>query len=63
MDFKDQSRGRGLQRRHEPLPLRAMISHPARAAARKDVSCRIKAEMKKVGYDKVEIDGLGSVIG
>ena len=44
--------------------LRAMISHPsARAARRARSSHCIKAEMEKLGYDKVEVDGLGNVIG
>ena len=43
--------------------LRAMISHPSESCQEKDVVLCIKAEMEKLGYDKVEIDGLGNVIG
>ena len=38
--------------------LRAMISHPSESCEEKDVVMCIKAEMEKVGFDKVEIDGL-----
>ena len=30
---------------------------------RREVVACIKAEMEKLGYDKVEVDGLGNVIG
>ena len=43
--------------------LRAMISHPSESCEEKEVVMCIKAEMEKLGYDKVEIDGLGNVIG
>ena len=43
--------------------LRAMISHPSESCEEKDVVMCIKEEMEKVGFDKVEIDGLGNVIG
>ena len=43
--------------------LREMISHPSESCEEKDVVHCIKAEMEKLGYDKVEIDGLGNVIG
>ena len=43
--------------------LRAMISHPSESFQEKEVVLCIKAEMEKLGYDKVEIDGLGNVIG
>ena len=44
--------------------LREMISYPQREPARrrKVVAC-IKREMEKLGYDAVEVDGLGNVIG
>ena len=38
--------------------LRDMISHPSESCEEKDVVMCIKAEMEKLGYDKVEIDGL-----
>ena len=43
--------------------LRDMISHPSESCEEKDVVLCIKAELEKLGYDKVEIDGLGNVIG
>ena len=43
--------------------LREMISHPSESCEEKEVAACIKAEMEKLGYDKVEIDGLGNVIG
>ena len=43
--------------------LRAMISHPSESCEEKEVVMCIKAEMEKLGYDEVEIDGLGNVIG
>ena len=43
--------------------LREMISHPSESCEEREVIHCIKAEMEKLGYDKVEIDGLGNVIG
>jgi putative selenium metabolism hydrolase len=43
--------------------LRAMISHPSESCHEKEVVACIKAEMGKLGFDKVEVDGLGNVIG
>ena len=43
--------------------LREMISHPSESCEEEGVVRCIKAEMEKVGFDKVEIDGLGHVIG
>ena len=43
--------------------LRAMISHPSESCEEKEVVQCIKAEMEKLGFDKVEIDGLGNIIG
>ena len=43
--------------------LRAMISHPSESCEEKEVVACIKAEMEKLGFDKVEVDGLGNVIG
>ena len=43
--------------------LRAMISHPSESCEEKEVVACIKAEMEKLGYDNVEVDGLGNVIG
>ena len=43
--------------------LRDMIAIPSESCEEKGVVHRIKEEMEKLGYDKVEIDGLGNVIG
>ena len=43
--------------------LRRMITHPSESCEEKDVILCIKEEMEKLGYDKVEIDGLGNIIG
>ena len=43
--------------------LRDMISHPSESCEEKEVVACIKAEMEKLGYDKVETDGLGNIIG
>ena len=43
--------------------LRTMISHPSESCEEKEVVACIKAELEKLGYDKVEVDGLGNVIG
>ena len=43
--------------------LRDMIAIPSESCEEEGVAKRIKQEMEKLGYDKVEIDGLGNVIG
>ena len=43
--------------------LRDMISHPSESCEEKEVVAYIRAEMEKLGFDKVEVDGLGNVIG
>ena len=43
--------------------LREMISHPSESCEEKEVVSCIKAEMEKLDFDKVEIDGLGNIIG
>src|SRR5699024_10361977 len=43
--------------------LRDMISIPSESCGEEGVVKRIAQEMEKLGYDKVEIDGLGNVIG
>ena len=43
--------------------LRRMISLPSESCEEKEVVACIKAELEKLGYDKVEVDGLGNVIG
>ena len=43
--------------------LREMISHPSESCEEKEVVACIRAEMEKLGFDKVEVDGLGNIIG
>lgn len=43
--------------------LRDMIALPSESCQEKDVILRIKEEMEKVGFDKVEIDQMGNVLG
>src|SRR6056297_2719119 len=43
--------------------LRDMIAIPSESCQEKDVILRIKEEMEKVGFDKVEIDDMGNVLG
>ena len=43
--------------------LRDMIRIPSESCEEEGVVRRIAAELEKLGYDKVEIDGLGNVIG
>ncbi len=43
--------------------LRSMISYPSESCEEKEVTECIASEMEKLGFDKVETDGLGNVIG
>jgi putative selenium metabolism hydrolase len=43
--------------------LRDMIKIPSESCNEKDVILRIKEEMEKVGFDRVEIDSMGNVLG
>jgi len=43
--------------------LRDMVRIPSESCEEKDVILRIKREMEAVGFDKVEIDPMGNVIG
>ncbi len=43
--------------------LRDMIAIPSESCQEKEVILRIKEEMEKVGFDKVEIDDMGNVLG
>ena len=43
--------------------LRDMIAIPSESCEEEGVVKRIAAEMEKLGYDKVEFDKLGNVIG
>ena len=43
--------------------LRAMISKPSESCEEGEVVAVIKAEMEKLGFDEVKVDGLGNVMG
>ncbi|MCV5675706.1 YgeY family selenium metabolism-linked hydrolase, partial [Escherichia coli] len=43
--------------------LRDMIAIPSESCDEERVVLRIKQEMEKVGFDKVEIDPMGNVLG
>ena len=43
--------------------LRDMIAIPSESGDEERVILRIKAEMEKVGFDRVEIDGMGNIYG
>ncbi len=43
--------------------LRDMIALPSESCGEREVVLRIKEEMEKVGFDKVEIDPMGNVLG
>ena len=43
--------------------LRAMIARPSESCREKEVAVCIRAELEKLGYEDVEFDGLGNVIG
>ena len=43
--------------------LREMISHPSESCEEGEVVACIKAEMEKLAFDRVEVDGLGNIIG
>ena len=43
--------------------LRDMVAIPSESCHEKDVILRIKEEMEKVGFDRVEIDPMGNVLG
>ena len=43
--------------------LRRMISHPSESCEEKEVVACIREEMEKLGFDRVEVDGLGNIIG
>ncbi len=43
--------------------LRDMVRIPSESQQEKEVILRIKEEMEKVGFDKVEIDPMGNIIG
>jgi putative selenium metabolism hydrolase len=43
--------------------LRDMIAIPSESASERDVVARVAAEMRRVDFDEVKIDGLGNVLG
>lgn len=43
--------------------LRDLVKLPAESCEEKEVVLRIKQEMEKVGFDKVEIDPMGNILG
>ncbi len=43
--------------------LRDMVRIPSESCEERDVVLRIKEEMEKVGFDKVEIDPMGNILG
>ena len=43
--------------------LREMISHPSESCEEREVISCIRSEMERLGFDQVEVDGLGNIIG
>jgi putative selenium metabolism hydrolase len=63
IDFK---KIKDLAQRYQPDMirfLRDMIRLPSESCQEKAVVARIKAEMEKVGFDKVQIDPMGNILG
>ncbi len=63
LDFKKIN---GLAEQYKPQMtafLRDMVRIPSQSCDEKKVVARIAEEMKKVGFDKVEIDPMGNVLG
>jgi len=57
---------RDLASRYQPEMtrfLRDMIRIPSESCQEKDVILRIKQEMEKVGFDRIEIDPMGNILG
>ena len=63
MDFEAIKKAAQAYRADMSRFLRDMIAIPSESCEEEGVVMRIKAEMEKLGYDKVEIDKLGNVIG
>ena len=60
------SKALDLAKQYEPQMssfLRDLIAIPSESADEKKVALRIKEEMEKVGFDKVEIDPMGNIMG
>lgn len=62
-DFSEILKQAGKYRPDISKFLRDMIAIPSESCQEKDVILRIKEEMEKVGFDKVEIDEMGNVLG
>jgi putative selenium metabolism hydrolase len=43
--------------------LREMIAIPSESAGEKLVVARVRAEMQRVGFDEVKVDGMGNILG
>jgi putative selenium metabolism hydrolase len=43
--------------------LRDMIAIPSESGEEREVVARVRAEMERVGFDEVKIDGLGNILG
>jgi putative selenium metabolism hydrolase len=43
--------------------LRDMIAIPSESAEEREVVARVRAEMERVGFDEIKVDGLGNVLG
>lgn len=43
--------------------LREMIAIPSESAGEKLVVARVRAEMERVGFDEIKVDGMGSIFG
>jgi putative selenium metabolism hydrolase len=43
--------------------LREMIAIPSESAGEKLVVARVRAEMERVGFDEIKVDGMGSILG
>ena len=66
MSTVDFSRVNELAKKYEPEMtrfLRDMIRIPSESCQEEGVIRRIKEEMEKVGFDRVEIDKMGNVLG
>ena len=63
MDFEAIKQAAAGYRQDMSRFLRDMIAIPSESCEEEGVIRRIAQELEKLGYDKVEIDGLGNVIG
>ncbi|MFP7756309.1 YgeY family selenium metabolism-linked hydrolase [Thermodesulfobacteriota bacterium B35] len=66
MSTPDFARINELARTYEPEMtrfLRDMVAIPSESCQEEQVALRIRQEMEKVGFDRVEIDPMGNVIG